>query len=102
MEKRPSLVAAESFLATPLDEFLVQMQTAVGAADDGLRLISAFLRIRDPAVRAAAVNLVSELANSSEQASLRTPEDSLPCVCARTGRRPGEPRAWREPREGLD
>lgn len=76
MEKRPSLVAAESFLATPSDQFLIQRQTAVGAADDGLRLIRAFLRIRDPAVRAAAVKFVSELANSSEQVSLPAPEGS--------------------------
>ena len=38
------------------------------AADEGLRLIGAFLRIRDPALRAAAVDFVSELAERGEQA----------------------------------
>ncbi|HKN29632.1 MAG TPA: hypothetical protein VJY34_17795 [Roseiarcus sp.] len=37
-------------------------------ADDGLRLIRAFLRIRDPELRVAAIDFVSDLAKRSEQA----------------------------------
>jgi hypothetical protein len=36
------------------------------ASDEGLRLLTAFLRIRDPALRAAAIDFVSDLAKRSE------------------------------------
>ena len=66
MPNRQNLFAA--LLAAPGDEISPDARSAEAAADDGLRLISAFLRIRDPALRAAAVDFVSELAERSEQA----------------------------------
>ncbi len=67
MQDREDLLMA--FLAGPSDGLSPEMSGADEAADDGLRLISAFLRIRDPALRAIAVTFVSELAERSEHAS---------------------------------
>ena len=79
--REDSLVA---LLVAPVDEISAEMRAATEAADDGLRLISAFIRIRDPALRATAVHFVSELAKRSEQASVsagppanHTPERTL-------------------------
>ena len=55
-----------ALLALLLDEIDPEMGKAEKAADDGLRLIDAFMRIHDPALRAAAVHFVSELAKRSE------------------------------------
>ena len=66
MPNRQDLLAA--LLAAPVDEISPEARSAEAAAEDGLRLISAFLRIRDPALRAAAVDIVSKLAERSEQA----------------------------------
>ncbi len=66
MQNRQDLLMA--LLAAPLDEISTEMRTATETANDGLRLISAFLRIRDPALRAAVVDFVSNLAKRSEQA----------------------------------
>ena len=49
-------------------EISTETRTNIEASDDGLRLLSAFMRIRDPAHRAAAIDFVSELAELSEQA----------------------------------
>jgi hypothetical protein len=65
MQNREDPFAATT--ATPFAEIFAKMPNVVEEeADDGLRLITAFLRIRDPALRAAAVNFVSELAERSE------------------------------------
>jgi hypothetical protein len=59
MQKPQNVFGAEKLRTASLGEL----------PDDGLRLIGAFLRIRDPARRAAAIEFVSELAERSEQAS---------------------------------
>ncbi len=48
-------------------EISTERQTSVEASDEGLRLLGAFMKIRDPALRAAAIAFVSELAKRSEQ-----------------------------------
>lgn len=52
----------------PSSETSTETRTAIEASEEGLRLISAFLRIRDPTLRAVAIDLISKLAERSEQA----------------------------------
>ena len=49
-------------------EVATEPATDFEASDDGLRLLSAFMRIRDPDLRAAAIDFVAQLAERSEQA----------------------------------
>jgi hypothetical protein len=67
MQKRQNGVAPESLRTASVGELLAETQTGVEGADEGLRLISAFLRIRDPALRAAVIDFVSEFSQRSEQ-----------------------------------
>ena len=67
MKKQPEVLAAEILPAASLSEPSAEPQTLMAAGDEGLRLIKAFLRIRDPALRATAVDFVSELAGRSQQ-----------------------------------
>ena len=48
-------------------EIFTDSGTDVEASVDGLRLLTAFMRISDPTLRAAAIDFVSELAQRSEQ-----------------------------------
>jgi len=63
-----------------LGDLLAELQASMEGADAGLRLVSAFLRISDPALRAAAIDFVSKLAEQDEQASkdqsLAQPDDN--------------------------
>jgi hypothetical protein len=61
--ERP-LVALESLRWS---EISTETRIDVETSDDGLRLLSAFMRIHDPTLRAAAIDFVSGLAERSEQ-----------------------------------
>jgi hypothetical protein len=66
MQKREGpLVALES---VRWSEISTETRIDVETSDEGLRLLSAFMRIHDPALRAAAIDFVSGLAKRSEQA----------------------------------
>ncbi len=67
MQNRPKVLAAEILPAALLYEPSAEPQTPMAAGDEGLRLVRAFLRIRDPALRATAIDFVSELAGRSQQ-----------------------------------
>lgn len=49
-------------------EISTERRTGVETSDEGLRLLSAFMKIHDPTLRAAAIDFVSGLAKRSEQA----------------------------------
>ena len=76
MQEQQNDFAPEELLAAPLGEPLAEPQ----AADEGLRLLRTFLRIGDPALRAAAIDCVSELAKREEQilGSGRSPSSCTP------------------------
>jgi len=52
-------------LSVEISGACAELRTPTGY--EGLRLINAFFRIRDPAFRAVAIEFVSELAERSEQ-----------------------------------